>query len=433
MCGVVGLLTNEHLGFKLYSTLSKMQHRGQDCWGVTDGSETLKYPGLIKNNYNPDELAKVNAMSGLGHTRYLTQGTMSQTQTQPFTTNALSFVHNGNIINTGELKELLLENCVSVATDSDSELLFKVWVLFYENNRQFYSVSDSIYYSVRLIQKVCKGSFFVIALVDEYLVAFKDVHGIRPGVWYKNGEDIVIASENCGLCESPVDVGPGELLIATLNGVETFNPNYDIKPCIFEYIYLANPSSTLYGVGVYQFRVNLAAKLTSLIDFGDDIDYVTTIPDSSRIYALELAKRLKKEYKEVIIKNNYSVRTFILPENVRRANVNKKFFFIGSEIKGKKVLIVDDSIVRGTTSKHVIEKLKLYGAEKVYMVSCAPIVQNCNCYGVKIDSKKELLSHGRTVEDMKDHLKCDKLVFQTLNNVYSIVPFKTLEDSIFRP
>lgn len=433
MCGVVGLLTTEHLGFKLYSALSKMQHRGQDCWGITDGNETLKYPGLIKNNYNPDALEKITGKSGIGHTRYLTQGVMTTAQTQPFTLNSLSLVHNGNIINTGELKELLMENHVSLETNSDSELLFKVWGLFYENNRTFYSVSESIYNSVCLIQKLCKGSFFVVAIVDEYLVAFKDVHGIRPGMWYMHDNDVVIASENCGLCESPVDVGPGELVVASLDGVETFNPNYDIKPCIFEYIYLAHPASTLYGVGVYQFRVQLAAKLASLIDFGDEIDFVTAIPDSSRIYALELAKNLKKEYKEVIIKNNYSIRTFILPENVRRANVNKKFFFIGDEIKGKNVLIVDDSIVRGTTSKFVIDKMKFYGAKKVFMASCAPIVQNCNCYGIKIDSKQELLSHGRTVEGMRDYLNCDRLVFQSLDSVYSIVPFKTLEDTIFHP
>ena len=428
----MGLLTNEHLGFKLYSTLSKVQHRGQDCWGITDGRNTLKYPGLIKNNYNPDTLASVNGQSGIGHTRYLTQGVMSKVQTQPFTLNSLSFVHNGNITNTDELKELLKLNYVQVKTTSDSELLFKVWSLFYEKTRQDHSVSESIYKSVQSVQKLCKGSFFVIALVEDCLVAFKDVHGIRPGIWYMHDKDVVIASENCGLCESPKDIGPGELVIATAYNVKTFNLHYDIKPCIFEYIYLAHPASTLYGVGVYQFRVKLAEKLVSQIDFGDEIDYVTSIPDSSRIYGLELAKNLKKEYKEVIIKNNYSIRTFILPENVRRANVNKKFFFIGDEIKGKSVLIVDDSIVRGTTSKFVIDKMRSYGAKKIFMVSCAPIVQNCNCYGIKIDSKQELLSYGRSVEDMRSYLTCDRLVFQTLDNVYSIVPFKTLEDSIFQ-
>lgn len=359
---------------------------------------------------------------GIGHTRYLTQGKMTLEQTQPFLKNNISLVHNGNIINTEEIKKLL--GYSEDAIYSDSQLLLDLLCFFYDKQNNIVS-------SIVLLQETCKGSFFVIALIYDCMVCFKDNNAIRPGVWFRDGTDIVVSSENCGLTNNVNDVLGGEIVVITKTNVKTYNGRPDIKPCIFEYIYLAHPASKLYNVNVYDFRVQLASKLAELINVRNDIDYVSTIPDSSRIYAIEIAKKLNLEYKEVIIKNNYSIRTFIMPDEIRQKNINKKFFFIESQIKNKTIMIVDDSIVRGTTSKYVIRKLKELGVKKIIMVSCAPVVKNCNCYGIKIDSKKELLSYNKSVDDMKTYLGCDELVFQSLKNLYEIIPFKQIEDSIF--
>jgi len=422
MCGVTGIYTPTNMGLKLYSNLSKIQHRGQDCWGVTNGTKVLKYKGLIKNNYCYDDLVKMDSGYGIGHTRYLTQGKMTLEQTQPFLKNNISLVHNGNIINTEEIKKLL--GYSEDAIYSDSQLLLDLLCFFYDKQNNIVS-------SIVLLQETCKGSFFVIALIYDCMVCFKDNNAIRPGVWFRDGTDIVVSSENCGLTNNVNDVLGGEIVVITKTNVKTYNGRPDIKPCIFEYIYLAHPASKLYNVNVYDFRVQLASKLAELINVRNDIDYVSTIPDSSRIYAIEIAKKLNLEYKEVIIKNNYSIRTFIMPDEIRQKNINKKFFFIESQIKNKTIMIVDDSIVRGTTSKYVIRKLKELGVKKIIMVSCAPVVKNCNCYGIKIDSKKELLSYNKSVDDMKTYLGCDELVFQSLKNLYEIIPFKQIEDSIF--
>lgn len=431
MCGVIGISSEKDLGIKLYYYLSKLQHRGQDCWGITDGQTAIKYKGLIKDNYCHDRLITLKNKYGIGHTRYLTQGELILEQSQPFIMENISFVHNGNIINIEELKNLLEENNVTLKTNSDSELLLQLLYLFYKTQRTFNTVEESIVESIKIVQKICKGSFFVIAMIDNLMVSFKDLNGIKPGMWYKHNNDIVITSENCGLSNNVHDIMAGDILIVDGIKVYSHKSYNDIKPCIFEYIYLAHPASTLYGVSVYNFRVKLADKLSELIHLDYDIDYVTIIPDSSRIYGIELSKKLNLDYKEVIIKNNYSIRTFIMPEGQRSDSVHKKFFFVEKEIKNKSILLVDDSIVRGTTSKYVIEKLRNYGAKKITMVSCAPIVKNYNCYGIKIDSKKELLSHNKSIDDMKTYLKCDELIFQSIENLYSTVPFKKLEDSIF--
>jgi len=435
MCGIVGVVSNAPVNQLIYDALLLLQHRGQDAAGIATQLDRKffmhKAKGMVKDVFRTRNMRALPGSVGLGQVRYPTAGNAySEEEAQPFYVNApfgLVMVHNGNLTNAQVLKsELFHTDHRHINTESDSEVLLNVLANELENNTRGHPLTTAdVFTAVRAVHKRVKGSYAVIALIAGHgLLAFRDPYGIRPLCMGRSKDGtVMVASESVTLEGTghvfERDIAPGEAMFVDLDGKTTFEQCADdakLYPCIFEFVYLARPDSTLDGTSVYQARLNLgeslAAEVKKLVKL-HDIDVVIPIPESSRPSATQLADVLGKPYREGFVKNRYVGRTFIMPgQAVRKKSVRQKLNVIASEFKGRNVLLVDDSIVRGTTSKEIVQMARDAGACKVYMASAAPPVRYPNVYGIDMPTKDELVAHGKTIEEVRKIIGCDELIYQ---------------------
>jgi amidophosphoribosyltransferase len=437
MCGIFGILSQKNeVSIDIYEALTMLQHRGQDAAGIVTFDGRFFYEkkdsGLVKDIFSQENILTLKGHSGVGHVRYPTAGSLSAQNAQPFFVNApfgMYLVHNGNLTNTEELrKKIQAKYKRHLRTDSDSEILLNVFAnaLFkMQKENPDRDPKENIFEAISMTMERIHGAYSVLILIDQIgLVAFRDPHGIRPLVLGKHGKDYAFASEDIAFAPTeftPIrDVKNGEAILIDFKGTEHSRQITDKAhtPCLFEYIYLARPDSLIDGISVYKTQLRLGQKLTKQIqDSGLHIDSVIPVPDSSRPAALELAKALGVNYREGLVKNRYVGRTFIMPDqDTREKSVRRKLNPIPLEFKGKNILLVDDSIVRGTTSKKIIEMCRAAGAEKVYMASAAPEIRHKNIYGIDIPDEKELLAHKRTKDQIQKHIGADALFYQTLKD-----------------
>lgn len=464
MCGVVGLLSEASVNGLLYEALCIIQHRGQDAAGMTTANEkgvhTYKGNGLVRDVLPPKRLSKLPGNVGLGHVRYPTAGTQRKEESQPFYVNSpygLSLVHNGNLTNTESLRKALIEKDLRhLNTQSDSEVLLNVIAHELSQTATADFVPQQLFQALEKVYQRVEGAFSCVMLIYGHgLLAFRDRNGIRPlvyGVQAGAGkpshmfasESIVLDSLGFDLVG---DVQPGEAVFVSLAGeVSRHSCAGSVKftPCLFEYVYLSRADSILNQVSVYAARQRMGAYLGQRIkeSFADhDIDVVIPIPDTSRSSALSLAQALGTAYSEGFVKNRYVGRTFIMPDQQKRQrSIRMKLNAIRQEFQGKNVLLVDDSIVRGNTSRQIIQLAREAGAKKVYFASAAPPVKYPNVYGIDMPSVAELIAHSHSIDEIAQQLGADRLFYQTLDDlkqsIHDVIPagaapFDGFEDSIF--
>jgi amidophosphoribosyltransferase len=437
MCGIVGVVSQTPVNQLIYDALLLLQHRGQDAAGiVTEQGRKFfmhKAKGMVRDVFRTRNMRALPGNSGLGQVRYPTAGNaFSEEEAQPFYVNApfgLVLVHNGNLTNAQALKqELFQTDHRHINTDSDSEVLLNVLAHELEKvSRGIKLKPADVFTAVRGVHQRVRGSYAVVALIAGHgLLAFRDPYGIRPLCVGRHGDSVMVASESVTLegngFELERDIQPGEALFVDLAGNTQFQQCADKtshNPCIFEFVYLARPDSVLDGISVYQARLNLgktlAKRLVSTVP-PNEIDVVIPIPESSRPSAMELAQLLGLPYREGFVKNRYVGRTFIMPgQGVRKKSVRQKLNVIASEFKGRNVLLVDDSIVRGTTSREIVQMARDAGARKVYLASAAPPVRFPNVYGIDMPTPDELVAHDRTVEQVRESIGCDALIYQDVD------------------
>lgn len=460
MCGVSGMVGKKSVNQDIYDALTVLQHRGQDAAGIMtchEGKVFLrKGNGLVRDVISAEDMFHLQGNMGIGHVRYPTAGTSSPAEAQPFYVNSpygLSIAHNGNLINAEELRRDLVDiDRRHLNTTSDSEVLLNVFAHELQYLKITQLTPNDIFKALEGVYRRCQGAFAVVIMIAGFgMVGFRDPHGIRPLVYGKRetaeGTEYMIASESVALdtlgYEMVRDVRPGEAIFINTQG-ECFTQicakQTQSSPCLFEYVYLARPDSLIDQILVYKFRMSLGYHLAEKIQKvfpQHDIDVVIPIPDTSGGAALSLAQHLGLKYREGFVKNRYIGRTFIMPgQKAREKSVRQKLNAIGLEFKDKNVLLVDDSIVRGTTSKEIIQMARDAGARKVYFASAAPEVRYPNVYGIDMPAASELVAHHRTVEQIAKKIGADWLVFQDLAALYkaaqegnpSIVRF---EDSVF--
>jgi len=435
MCGIVGAVGTSLVNQLLYDALLLLQHRGQDAAGIVtqDGRKFFihKARGMVRDVFRTRNMRALPGTVGLGQVRYPTAGDAdSEEEAQPFYVNApfgIVMVHNGNLTNAEQLRRELAEtDHRHTNTGSDSEVLLNI--LAHELARASRGASlqsADIFAAVRAVHRRIQGSYAVIALIAGYgLLAFRDPFGIRPLCMGRAPDGaVMLASESVALegtlHQLERDVAPGEAIFIHNNGRMESQICADatrLMPCMFEYVYLARPDSVLDGISVYQARLNmgetLARRVISTVPPGD-IDAIVPVPESSRPSAMQLAQRLGLPYREGFVKNRYVGRTFIMPgQEMRKKSVRQKLSVIGSEFKGRRVLLVDDSIVRGTTSKEIVQMARDAGASKVYLASAAPPVRYPNVYGIDMPTSTELIAHGRDNEAIRQWIGADALIYQ---------------------
>ncbi len=439
MCGIVGVVSHNPVNQIIYDALLLLQHRGQDAAGIaTSHGNTFsmhKANGLVRDVFRTRNMRSLPGNSGIGQCRYPTAGSSSEEEAQPFYVNApfgITLAHNGNLTNAGQLKiEMFKNDRRHINTDSDSEVLLNVLAHEIQEVTTGLSLDPSMLFkAVSTLHKRVRGSYAVVAQIAGYgLLAFRDPFGIRPLCIGFNdtdrGPEYVVASESVALeglgFHFLRDVMPGEAIFIDNDG-KLYNQqcaeNPTLNPCAFEFVYLARPDSVIDGASVYATRLRMGEHLAEKIrkQFADgDIDVVMPIPDSSRPAAMELALKLNLNYREGFIKNRYIGRTFIMPgQGVRKKSVRQKLNAIGSEFKGKSVLLVDDSIVRGTTSREIVQMARDSGAKRVIFASAAPPVKYPNVYGIDMPTRSELIAHGRTEEEVCRAVTADALVYQDI-------------------
>jgi len=460
MCGIVGIVGKYPVNQALYDGLTVLQHRGQDAAGiVTVDNKTLrlrKANGLVKDVFEARHMQRLSGNMGIGHVRYPTAGSASTAEAQPFYTNSpfgIALAHNGNLTNSEELKDELFRTARRhVNTNSDSEALLNAFAHELDIHADMHVNPDHIFRAVANLHRKIRGGYAVVAVVIGHgLVAFRDPNGIRPLVMGKRetalGTEYMVASESVALDADGFtvlrDVAPGEAVYITEDG-ELFsqqcaeNPSY--APCIFEYVYFARPDSTIDNVSVYASRVAMGKKLGEKIkkEWAHlDIDVVIPIPETSNDAALQIAHELGLPYRQGYVKNRYIGRTFIMPgQGERKKSVKRKLNAIWQEFKGKNVLLVDDSIVRGTTSQQIIDMAREAGAKKVYFASAAPEIRFPNVYGIDMPSANELIAHGHDVDSICKIIGADGLIFQSLEDLVDAVrlenpELKRFETSVF--
>ena len=441
MCGIVGIAGRSRAALDLYEVLSILQHRGQDAAGMatcSDGKMFLqKANGLVRDVFRAADLDRIIGTMGIGHVRYPTAGCHGYHEAQPFYVNSpygIALAHNGNLTNAAALKKELFEvDRRHINTDSDSEVLLNVFAHeLYKNSRSQLTAED-IFKSVRAVHRRCRGGYAVVAMINGHgMVGFRDPHGIRPAVLGERrtpmGSEYMIASESCALDVLGFtligDIGAGEAVYIDTHSRlrrRRCSPRAQLTPCIFEYVYLARPDSIIDGTSVYQARLLMGRKLAAKIKRQwprHDIDVVMPVPDTSLTAAFELASCLGVTYREGFIKNRYINRTFIMPnQHQRELSVRRKLNPIAQEFKNKRVLLVDDSIVRGTTSKQIIRMARAAGADKVYFASAAPPVRFPNMYGIDMPSTRELIAHGRSEQQIAEMIGADRLIYQDLDDL----------------
>ena len=443
MCGIVGIVGHSEVAGLLYDGLTMLQHRGQDAAGIATvhGSHLRvhKGNGLVRDVFDAKSMALLEGQVGIAHCRYPTAGSEGSDEAQPFYVNSpfgIALAHNGNLINTEALRrEVFEQDRRNVNTGSDSEVLLNVFA--HELDTQRALTPDAVFAALEGVNRRVKGGYAVVCTVLGLgLVAFRDPHGIRPLVLGKRsgaaGDEFIVASESVALdvlgFERVRDVAPGEGIIITNNG-ELFArecaPAAPHATCIFEYVYFARPDSMIEEISVHKARMRMGVTLGEKIlrERPDhDIDVVIPIPDTSRDSALEIANTLGVKYREGFIKNRYVGRTFIMPGQGERAkSVKRKLNPIPLEFRNRVVLLVDDSIVRGTTSQQIVQMARDAGAKKVYLASAAPPVRHPNVYGIDMPSREELVAHGRSEKEIEQLLGCDWLIYQDLADLETAV------------
>ena len=445
MCGIVGIVSQSAVNLDLYESLSVLQHRGQDAAGIMtcedDRFFMRKGNGLVRDVFFKQHMERLHGNMGIGHVRYPTAGCSSSLEAQPFYVNSpygIALAHNGNLTNTDALKEqLFLDDMRHLNTESDTEALLNVFAHELQLLAKPDFDKEDIFEAVAAVHERCKGGYAVIAMiVGKGVLAFRDPNGIRPAVYGKRetaaGTDYMIASESVALqaqgFELVRDLMPGEAVFIEQSGVlhtRQCAENPRLVPCIFEFVYFARPDSIMDDVSVYKARLRMGQKLVQKIlrEHPDhDIDVVIPIPDTSRTSALEVAYHLNVKYREGFIKNRYIGRTFIMPgQTERKKSVRQKLNAIDLEFQGKNVLLVDDSIVRGTTSKQIIQMAREAGANKVYMASAAPPVRYPNVYGIDMPAPEEFVAHKRTVDEIAQAIGADWLIYQDLEDLVEAV------------
>ncbi|MBD8517129.1 amidophosphoribosyltransferase, partial [Plantibacter sp. CFBP 8804] len=448
MCGIVGIVSTEPANQQVYDSLLLLQHRGQDSTGIAtaDGStfHMVKAKGQVREAFRTRDMRSLLGNMGLGHVRYATKGdAANESEAQPFYVNApygITLIHNGNLTNTRELsKDLFHVDRRHVNSTSDTELLLNVLATELQGQISGLDLDpDQVFNAVENVHERVEGSYATIALIAGHgLLAFRDPFGIRPLILGKRqtglvGNDWVVASESlvleAGGYEIVREIAPGEAVFITASG-ELYSrqcaKNPRLVPCSFEYVYLARPDSVMNGISVYEARLRLGNRLADTIaeytPMGD-IDVVMPIPDSSRPAAMQVAQKLGIEYREGFYKNRYVGRTFIMPGQAqRKKSVRQKLNAMGSEFKGKNILIVDDSIVRGTTSKEIVDMARLAGANKVTFTSAAPPVRYPHVYGINMPSRQELVAHGKKIPDIARELGADNLIYQEVADMKAAI------------
>ena len=445
MCGIAGIVAHQYVNQELYDALTVLQHRGQDAAGiVTCESGRLhlrKDNGLVRDVFNTSQMMKLRGNMGIGHVRYPTAGCTSSAEAQPFYVNSpfgLTLAHNGNLTNTEELKKaLFVEDQRHINTDSDSEVLLNVFAHELQELRKLELSVDDVFTAVSRVHKRCRGAYAVVVMIAGFgILGFRDPHGIRPIVFgerkTEKGSEFMVASESVALdvlgFDLIRDIEPGEAVFIEESGIlhtkqcaETINH----CPCIFEYVYFARPDSIIDDVSVYKARLRMGVKLAEKIlrEWPDhDIDVVIPIPDTSRTAALQLANKLGVKFREGFMKNRYIGRTFIMPgQQMRKKSVRQKLNAIDLEFEGKNVLLIDDSVVRGTTSEQIIQMARDAGAKKVYFASAAPPVRYPNVYGIDMPAANELIAHNRTEQEVREAIGADRMIYQDLDDLIEAV------------
>ena len=441
MCGLVGVVTSVDVGVCLYDTLTVLQHRGQDAAGIMtsdNGKLNLrKDNGLIKDVFRTRHMRRLTGQMGIGHVRYPTAGSTSPALAQPFYVNSpygLALAHNGNLTNTEELsRDLFKADLRHINTDSDSEVLLNVFAHELQRRGKIKPTPEDLFAAVSGVHDRCRGGFAAVVMITGYgILGFRDRNGIRPLVFGSrqtdNGNEYMIASESVALDSQGFnldrDVAPGEAVFIDVNGnlhSKVCTEPGDHTPCIFEQVYFARPDSLMDGISVYKARLRMGEKLANKLKRlrpNHDIDVVIPIPDTSRTSALELANRLGLKYREGFVKNRYIGRTFIMPgQSQRKKSVRQKLNAIELEFRGKNVLLIDDSIVRGTTSKQIIQMAREAGANKVYFASAAPPIRYPNVYGIDMPAASELIAAGKTNSEVEELIGADWLVYQDLDDL----------------
>ena len=450
MCGIIGVVGKKgyHVNQLIYDGLTVLQHRGQDAAGIMteyEGEFRLrKSNGLVSNIFYTRHMQRLQGHIGIGHVRYPTAGTSSNAESQPFYVNSpygLSVAHNGNLTNADELRSILRDKYFRhMNTKSDSEILLNILAVELTKYSSGLSIEgeahldiETVFKSISALNSYVKGGYACVSMISGYgLLAFRDPNGIRPLIFGKReseyGTEWIVGSESVAITalgfEVERDLMPGEAIFISSSGhlfTRICAEKTSHNPCIFEYVYFARPDSVIDGISVYESRLNQGKILAQRIieEWPDhDIDAVIPIPDSGRIAALQMANTLGVPYREGFVKNRYVGRTFIMPgQALREKSVRRKLNAIENEFNGKNVLLVDDSIVRGTTSKQIIEMARESGASKVYFASAAPPVRHPNVYGIDMPATSEFVANGRTIDEINDHIKSDRLFYQTLEDL----------------
>ncbi|GAA5885311.1 hypothetical protein JCM6882_009564 [Rhodosporidiobolus microsporus] len=448
MCGVLAIVlaSQANVAPELAEGLQLLQHRGQDACGIVTGGPKGRFyqckgNGMVRDLLDAKTMSGLIGAMGVGHARYPTAGSSAQAEAQPFYVNSpygIVLGHNGNLTNTEHLRYYLDHYAHRhINTSSDSELLLNLLADALQKTGKFRIDEDDIFRAVREVMQTTSGAYAVAAMIAGYgIFGFRDPNGIRPMGWAKRksetvpgGWDYMMASESV-VCDALgftdwTDVNPGEAIIITRKGftIRQCVPARTFAPDMFEFVYFARPDSVLDGISVYRSRMAMGDALAAnarakLEKEGLKVDVVIPVPDTSRVAALQLAQNLGVPYREGFVKNRYVGRTFIMPgQELRRKNVRRKLNAMALEFAGKNVLIVDDSIVRGTTSKEIIQMARDAGAAKVIMASCAPPIRYPNVYGIDMPSRKELVAFGRTEEQISEYIGADLTIFQTLDDL----------------
>lgn len=445
MCGIIGVVARGPVNQALYDGLTVLQHRGQDAAGIMTFDKgrlfLRKDNGLVRDVFRQDHMLQLQGNVGIGHVRYPTAGCASSAEAQPFYVNSpygISLAHNGNLTNAEQLKrELFLEDLRHINTESDSEILLNVFAHELARFGKLSVSTDDIFNAVAAVHKRCRGGYAAVAMINGYgVLAFRDPFGIRPVCVGERkteaGSEYAVASESVALDTLGFrlirELAPGEAVFLTMDGEFhsrqcAENPLH--APCLFEFVYLARPDSIIDDVAVYKARLRMGERLAAKIDRiwpDHDIDVVIPVPDTSRTSALELAHHLGVKYREGFIKNRYIGRTFIMPgQTQRKKSVRQKLNPIGLEFKGKNVMLVDDSIVRGTTCEQIVQMARDEGARKVYFASAAPAVRYPNVYGIDMPSARELIAHGRTDDEVCEIIGADRLIYQDLEDLVETI------------
>ncbi|MBO1392248.1 amidophosphoribosyltransferase [Vibrio cholerae] len=444
MCGIVGIVGTTPVNQSIYDALTVLQHRGQDAAGIctieSNRFRLRKANGLVRDVFEAKHMQRLQGNVGIGHVRYPTAGSSSASEAQPFYVNSpfgITLAHNGNLTNANQVRQKLFEkDRRHVNTTSDSEVLLNVLAHEIDTVKGNVTAED-VFRAISNVHRTIRGAYAVAAMIIGHgMIAFRDPHGIRPlclGKREVNGQlEYMVASESVALdavgFDFVRDVAPGEAIYATFDGelyTKQCADNPALNPCIFEFVYFARPDSFIDKISVYSARVEMGKRLGERIknDYSDlDIDVVIPIPETSCDIALQIAQAIDKPYRQGFVKNRYVGRTFIMPgQQQRKKSVRRKLNAIRSEFKDKNVLLVDDSIVRGTTSEQIIEMARDSGAKKVYIVSAAPEIRFPNVYGIDMPSANELIAHGRDNDAICKQIGADALIFQTLEDLVEAV------------